>query len=55
VRNRFKGLDLIKRMLEELWMEIPDILQEAVIGNISCKDGHNKKQKWYEPNRSRRY
>ena len=24
-------------------------------GNISCKDGHNKGQKWYLPNRSRRY
>ena len=24
-------------------------------GNISCKDGHNKEQKWYRPNRSRRY
>ena len=24
-------------------------------GNISCKDGLNKGQKWYEPNRSRRY
>ena len=24
-------------------------------GNISCKDGHNKGQKWYVPNRSRRY
>ena len=24
-------------------------------GNISCKDEHNKGQKWYEPNRSRRY
>ena len=24
-------------------------------GNISCKDGHNKAQKWYGPNRSRRY
>ena len=24
-------------------------------GNISCKDGHSKGQKWYEPNRSRRY
>ena len=23
--------------------------------NISCKDGHNKGQKWYGPNRSRRY
>ena len=24
-------------------------------GNTSCKDGHNKRQKWYGPNRSRRY
>ena len=24
-------------------------------GNISCKDGHNKGQKWYGPNRSKRY
>ena len=24
-------------------------------GNVSCKDGHNKGQKWYGPNRSRRY
>ena len=24
-------------------------------GNISCKDGHNKGQKWYGPNRRRRY
>ena len=23
--------------------------------NISCKDGHNKGQKWYGPNKSRRY
>ena len=138
VTHRFKGLDLIDRVPEEMWMEIHDILQEAVIktipkkkkfkkakwwseeafrtaekrreakgkgeeerytrlnaelqriarrdkkaflsdqckeieennrmgktrdlfkkiryqGNISCKDGHNKGQKWYEPNRSRRY
>ena len=25
------------------------------LGNISCKDGHNRRQKWYGPNRSRRY
>ena len=24
-------------------------------GNIACQDGHNKGQKWYGPNRSRRY
>ena len=136
--NRFKGLDLIDRVPEELWTEVHDIVQEAVIkiipkkkkcknakwlseealqiavkrrdakskgekerythlnaefqrrarrdkkaflsdqckeieennrmgktrdllkkirhqGNISCKDGHNKGQKWYGPNRSRRY
>ena len=28
VRNRFKGLHLIDRMPDELWMEVPDILQE---------------------------
>ena len=139
MRNRFKGLDLIDRVPEDLWTEVYDIVQEAVIktipkkkkckkakwlsekalqravegrkakgkgekernihlsaefqriarrdkktffsdqckeieennrmgktkdlfkkikryqGNISCKDGLNKGQKWYGPNRSRRY
>ena len=31
VTNRFKGLDLIDRLPEELWMEVHDIVQEAVI------------------------
>ena len=31
VTNRFKGLDLIDRVPEELWMEVHDIVQEAVI------------------------
>ena len=31
VRNRFKGLDLIDRVPDELWMEVHDIVQEAVI------------------------
>ena len=31
VTNRFRGLDLIDRVPEELWMEVPDIVQEAVI------------------------
>ena len=35
--NRFKGLDLIDRVPEELWMEIHDIVQEAVIKNIPKK------------------
>ena len=30
-RNRFKGLDLIDRVPEELWMEVHDIVQEAGI------------------------
>ena len=137
VRNRFKGLDLIDRVPDELWTEVCDIVQEIGIktipmekkckkakwlseealqiavkrteakskgkkeryihlnaefqriarrdkaflsdqckeieennrmgktrdlfkkiryqGNISCKDGLNKGQKWYGPNRSRRY
>ena len=37
VANRFKGLDLIDRVPEELWMEVPDIVQEAVIKIIPKK------------------
>ena len=137
VTNRFDGLNLIDTVPEDLWTEVPDIVQEAGIktihkekkckkakwlseevlqiavnrreakgkgekerythlnaefqrrakrdkdflsdqckeiegnnrlgkttdlfkkiryqGNILCKDGHNKGQKWYGPNRSRRY
>ena len=32
--NRFKGLDLIDRVPEELWMEVHEIVQEAVIKTI---------------------
>ena len=32
--NRFKGLDLIDRVPEELWVEVHDIVQEAGIKNI---------------------
>ena len=45
VRNRFKGLDLIDRVPEELWMEVHDIAQEAVIKTISEKK-KCKKAKW---------
>ena len=31
VRNRFKGLDMIDRVPDELWMEVCDIVQEALI------------------------
>ena len=37
VTNRFKGLDLIDRVPEELWMEVRDIVQEAGIKTISNK------------------
>ena len=37
VRNRFKGLDLIDRVPDELWMEVPDILQETGIKIISMQ------------------
>ena len=37
VTNRVKGLDLIDRVPEELWTEICDIVQEAVIKTISNK------------------
>ena len=37
VTNRFKGLDLIDRVPEELWMEVHDIVQEAVIKNTPKK------------------
>ena len=45
VTNRFKGLDLIDRVPEELWMEFPDIVQEAVIKTIP-KIKKCKKAKW---------
>ena len=45
VRTRFKGLDLIDRVPEELWMEIYDIVQQAVIKTIPKKN-KCKKAKW---------
>ena len=46
VTNRFKGLDLIERMPEELWTEVHDIVQEAVIKTIP-KEKKCKKAKWF--------
>ena len=37
VTKRVKGLDLIDRVLEELWTEVHDIVQEAVIKTIPKK------------------
>ena len=45
VINRFKGLDLIDRVPGELWMEVHDIVQEAVIKTIP-KKMKCKKAKW---------
>ena len=39
---RFKGLDLIDRVKEELWTEVHDIVQEAVIKTIPMKKKYNK-------------
>ena len=45
VRNRFKGLDLIDRVPDELWMEVHDTVQEAGIKTIPKKK-KCKKAKW---------
>ena len=45
VTDRFKGLDLINQVPEELWMEVHDIVQEAVIKTIPKKK-KCKKAKW---------
>ena len=45
VRNRFKELDLIDRVPDELWMEVPDIVQETGIKTIPKKN-KCKKAKW---------
>ena len=45
MRNRFKGLDLIDRVPDELWMEVCDIVQETGIKTIAKKK-KCKKAKW---------
>ena len=45
VTNRFKGLDLIDRVLKELWTEVHDIVQETAIKTIPKKK-KCKKAKW---------
>ena len=45
VRNRFKGLDLIDRVPDELWNEVCDIVQETGSKTISIKK-KCKKEKW---------
>ena len=45
VRNRFKGLDLINRVPDELWMEVGDIVQETG-SKIIPMEKKCKKAKW---------
>ena len=45
VRSRFKGLDLIDRVPDELWMEVCDIVQDTGIKTIPMEKKH-KKAKW---------
>ena len=45
VRNRFKGLDLIDRVPDELWIEVHDIVQETRIKTIPTEK-KCKKAKW---------
>ena len=45
MRNRFKGLDLIDRVPDELWMEVHDIVQETGIKTIPMEK-KCKKAKW---------
>ena len=40
--NRFKGLDLVDRVTEELWVEVNSIVEEAVTKTMPKK----KKSKW---------
>ena len=42
VTNRSRGLDLIDRVPEELWTEVPDIVKEAVIKTIPKKKKRKK-------------
>ena len=42
VRNRFKGLDLIDRMPDELWMQVCDVVQETGIKTVPKKKNWKK-------------
>ena len=54
VRNKFKGLDLIDRVPDELWTEVRDIVQETESKTIPKKKKCKKKKKsnnWGNPNK----
>ena len=45
-RNRFKGLDLIDRVPDQLWNEVRDIVQETGIKTIPMEKKNTQKTKW---------
>ena len=53
--NRFKGLDLVDRMPEELWTEVSNTVQEAVTKNIPKKKKCKKKKKKKRKRNARRH
>ena len=48
VTNRFKGLDLIDKVPEELWTEVDNTVQEVVIKTIPKKNKCKKAKWWFE-------
>ena len=48
MRNRFKGLDLIDRVPDEIWMEVRDIVQEIGIKTIPMEKKCKKKKRLSE-------
>ena len=55
--NQCKEVEENNRMgkTRDLFKKIGEYFMQIKQGNISCKDGLNKGEKWYGPNRSRRY
>ena len=49
VTNKFKGLDLIDRVPEELWMEVPDIVQQTGIKTIPMEKERKKQVRMTRP------
>ena len=41
MKNRFQGLDLVDRVTEELWTEIPNIVKEVMIKSFTKKNKYN--------------
>ena len=48
VRNRFKGLDLIDKVPDELWMEVHDIVQDTGVKTIPVENKCNKAKRLSE-------